>query len=47
MLIQTFSPMKLLRPFPPLDAEQIIKLTLFVVQKIPEDIYDELVNHAK
>jgi cell cycle arrest protein BUB2 len=41
------SPTKVLRSFPPLEAEQIIKLTLFVVQKIPDDVYAELVNHAK
>ena len=40
------SPMKLLRPFPPLEAEKIISLTLVIVKKIPEALYEELVNHA-
>lgn len=48
LLIRTLnSPTKVLRSFPPLEAEQIIKLTLVVVQKIPDDVYAELVNHAR
>lgn len=41
------SPNKLLRSFPALDAKEIIALTVLIVRKIPDDLYQELVVHAK
>lgn len=41
------SPNKILRSFPPLDAKEIIALTVLLVQKIPDDLYAEMVSHAK
>jgi cell cycle arrest protein BUB2 len=46
-LLTIQSPNKLLRSFPPLDAEKIISLTVSFVRKIPDDLYAELVHHAK
>lgn len=37
--------MKLLRTFPPLEAEPIIGIAVALVRDIPEDLYDELVRH--
>jgi cell cycle arrest protein BUB2 len=45
-LLASPSPSKLLRSFPALDAQQIIKVTLGIVGKIPEGVYAELVAHA-
>ena len=42
-----FSPNKILRSFPPLDAKEIIALTVLIVRKIPEDLYAEMITHAK
>ncbi|KAG8857826.1 hypothetical protein FRB96_005545 [Tulasnella sp. 330] len=39
------SPMKLLRTFPPLEAQPIIGIAVALVRDIPEDLYDELVRH--
>lgn len=41
------SPNKLLRAFPPLEADKVISLTVSFVRKIPDDLYGELVDHAK
>lgn len=41
------SPGKLLRSFPPLQAKEIIALTVNLVRKIPSDLYEELVHHAE
>ena len=41
------SPTKLLRSFPALDAEKIVSTTLVVIRQIPDDVYAELVVHAK
>ncbi|KAJ5601159.1 hypothetical protein N7510_010693 [Penicillium lagena] len=46
-LLESPSPNKILRSFPPLDAKEIIALTVLLVQKIPEDLYAEMVSHAK
>jgi cell cycle arrest protein BUB2 len=43
----SISPNKLLRSFPPLQAKDIIALTVLLVRKIPDDVYAEMVNHAK
>lgn len=41
------SPTKILRSFPPLEAETIKELTLTLIKKIPDDVYAEIVSHAK
>jgi cell cycle arrest protein BUB2 len=41
------SPNKILRSFPPLNAKEIIALTVLIVRKIPEPLYAELIDHAK
>jgi cell cycle arrest protein BUB2 len=41
------SPNKLLRSFPALNAKEIIALTVLIVRRIPEDLYGQLVVHAK
>ncbi|EFW15277.1 hypothetical protein D8B26_008153 [Coccidioides posadasii str. Silveira] len=46
-LLGTSSPNKLLRSFPSLDAKDIIALAVLIVRKIPEDLYEQLVQHAK
>lgn len=45
--INSFSPNKILRSFPPLDAKEIIALTVLIVRKIPQDLYAEMIDHAK
>ncbi|OCF75101.1 cell cycle arrest protein BUB2 [Kwoniella mangroviensis CBS 8886] len=44
-LMDSPSPMKILRTFPPLDARPVIGITVALVKDIPEDLYRELVNH--
>ncbi|KAJ5139506.1 hypothetical protein N7448_002914 [Penicillium atrosanguineum] len=46
-ILESPSPNKLLRSFPPLQAKDIIALTVLLVRKIPDDVYEEMVNHAK
>lgn len=46
-LMDSPSPTKLLRSLPALDAKEIIGMTLVVIRKIPDDVYAELVEHAK
>ncbi|KAL2863932.1 rab-GTPase-TBC domain-containing protein [Aspergillus lucknowensis] len=46
-LLNSPSPNKILRSFPPLDAKEIIALTVLIVRKIPEPLYAELIDHAK
>lgn len=41
------SPTKILRNFPPLQAEMIKEVTLSLIKKIPDDVYAEIVAHAK
>jgi cell cycle arrest protein BUB2 len=41
------SPTKILRSFPPLQAEIIKEVTLTLIKKIPDDVYAEIVSHAK
>ncbi|PGH16067.1 hypothetical protein AJ79_02047 [Helicocarpus griseus UAMH5409] len=41
------SPNKILRAFPALDAKEIIALTVLIVRKIPDNLYEELVVHAQ
>jgi len=42
-----YSPMKLLRQFPPLNAKMIVSVAVSLVRKIPEELFEELVNHAR
>ncbi|WWC68523.1 uncharacterized protein I206_102452 [Kwoniella pini CBS 10737] len=44
-LMDSQSPMKILRTFPTLNARPIIGITVALVKDIPEDLYKELVNH--
>ncbi|OJD13294.1 hypothetical protein AJ78_06236 [Emergomyces pasteurianus Ep9510] len=41
------SPNKILRSLPALDAKEIIALTVLIVRKIPDNLYEELVTHAQ
>jgi cell cycle arrest protein BUB2 len=47
MLTNFLSPMKVLRSFPPLNAEQIKIMTVSLVRKIPDSLYNEIVVHAR
>jgi cell cycle arrest protein BUB2 len=40
------SPTKILRSFPPLQAETVKEVTLTLIKKIPDDVYAEIVAHA-
>ncbi|KGB78608.2 hypothetical protein CNBG_4446 [Cryptococcus deuterogattii R265] len=44
-LMDSPSPMKILRTFPPLDARPVIGVTVALVKDIPEELYRELVAH--
>jgi len=44
-LLKSQSPMKLLRTMPDLKAKPVIDLTVELVHKIPDDLYDRLVRH--
>ncbi|KAJ5897221.1 hypothetical protein N7504_007509 [Penicillium tannophilum] len=46
-LLATDNPNKILRNLPPLNAKEIIALTVLLVQRIPSDLYSEMVTHAK
>ncbi|KAL0639691.1 CDC16 protein [Maublancomyces gigas] len=46
-LLAAQSPMKLLRQFPPLNSKTIISVAVSLVRKIPEDLFEALVNHAR
>ncbi|KAG8526973.1 uncharacterized protein KY384_008402 [Bacidia gigantensis] len=46
-LMNDKSPGSLLRTFPDLDAEDIIGGTVNLIQKIPDDLYQDLVTHMK
>ncbi|KAH6660037.1 TBC domain-containing protein [Truncatella angustata] len=45
-LLKSLSPNKLLRSFPALNAEAIKKTALALVNRLPDDVYDEIVRHA-
>lgn len=40
-----FSPMRLLRTFPPLEALPVIGIAVTLVRDLPPELYDELVKH--
>ncbi|PWN46452.1 hypothetical protein IE53DRAFT_372427, partial [Violaceomyces palustris] len=44
-ILKSPSPMKLLRNFPPLEAQPIIGITVTLVRDLPEQLYDQLVKH--
>lgn len=41
------SPAKMLRSFPNLDADQVIKMTVYIVKELPEELYRDVVVHAR
>jgi cell cycle arrest protein BUB2 len=45
-LMESQSPMKVLRQFPPLHARAVIGVTVALVKDIPEELYRELVMHG-
>lgn len=46
-LLAAQSPMKLLRQFPPLNSKTIIGVAVSLVKRIPRELYQELVDHAR
>ncbi|KAA8905481.1 rab-GTPase-TBC domain-containing protein [Sphaerosporella brunnea] len=46
-LLAAQSPMKLLRQFPPLNAKKIIETAVRLVKRIPAELFDQLVDHAR
>lgn len=44
-LLESSSPMKLLRHLPPLDARKIINVTVTLARDVPKDLFEELVKH--
>ncbi|SJX60610.1 related to cell cycle arrest protein BUB2 [Sporisorium reilianum f. sp. reilianum] len=44
-LLDSTSPMKLLRHLPPLDARKIINVTVTLARDVPKDLFEELVRH--
>ncbi|KAI9642242.1 CDC16 protein [Ciborinia camelliae] len=46
-ILSSPSPTKILRSFPPLQADTIKEVTLTIIKKIPDDVYAEIVSHAK
>lgn len=46
-LLASASPGTLLRAFPALEARKVIMLTVGMVAKVPEELYEELVHHAQ
>lgn len=40
-----YSPMRLLRTFPPLEALPVIGIAVTLVRDLPTELYDELVKH--
>ena len=46
-LLGESSPGKLLRSFPNLVADEVIKMTVWIVQQLPEDLYRDVVVHSR
>lgn len=46
-LLAAQSPMKLLRTFPPLQSKTVIKIAVSLVKRIPQPLFEQLVNHAR
>jgi cell cycle arrest protein BUB2 len=47
MYSQLGSPNQILRSLPGLNASRIIRVAMTFASKIPEDMYEEIINHAK
>ncbi|KAG5994546.1 hypothetical protein E4U52_001027 [Claviceps spartinae] len=45
-ILQSPSPNKVLRSFPPLNADLIKTVTIGIIKKIPDDVYADIVTHA-
>ncbi|KYK55557.1 mitotic check point protein [Drechmeria coniospora] len=45
-ILESPSPNKVLRSFPPLNAELVQRLTMGIINMIPDDLYAEIVTHA-
>ncbi|KAI0164718.1 rab-GTPase-TBC domain-containing protein [Xylariaceae sp. FL1272] len=45
-LLGSASPNKLLRSFPPLQAEKIKSQALNIIQRIPAEVYEDIIKHA-
>ncbi|KAK2591078.1 CDC16 protein [Conoideocrella luteorostrata] len=45
-ILQSPSPNKVLRSFPPLNADLIKSVSIGIIKKIPDDVYAEIVTHA-
>jgi len=41
------SPNQILRNLPSLNAQQVIAVAMSFAGKVPEDMYAEIINHAK
>ncbi|KAJ9627348.1 CDC16 protein [Knufia peltigerae] len=41
------SPAKMLRSFPNLNADEVIKMTVLIVRELPEDLYRDIVTHGR
>ncbi|EXJ77175.1 hypothetical protein A1O3_10333 [Capronia epimyces CBS 606.96] len=41
------SPAKMLRSFPNLNADEVIKMTVLIVRELPEDVYRDVVAHGR
>jgi cell cycle arrest protein BUB2 len=46
LLTLLFSPNKLLRSFPQLNADLVKSVTISIIKKIPDDLYEEIATHA-
>lgn len=46
-LLTAQSPMKLLRQFPPLNSKTIISCAVSLVRRIPVELFNQLVDHAR
>ncbi|KAF2797888.1 cell division control protein 16 [Melanomma pulvis-pyrius CBS 109.77] len=46
-LLDSPSPNQILRSLPSLNASRIIRVAMTFASKIPEDMYEEIINHAK
>lgn len=47
MLTCEYSPNTILRNLPGLNAQKIIGVAMSFAGKVPEDMYAEIINHAK
>lgn len=45
-ILQSQSPNKLLRSFPQLNADLVKSITISIIKKIPDDVYEEIATHA-